>query len=81
MSLHYVWQYELTHVVRPRADTIQMAFVNRIQPRDEVDEVALINFPEDFIKSMNDFAKGWVIVLKSCGAHVLGEHVEAGGLN
>ena len=81
MSLDYIWQYELTHCVRPRADKIHVAFVNRIQPRDEVDDVALIHLPEDIVKRMNHFCKRGIVVVKTRTAHVLGEHVEAGGLN
>jgi hypothetical protein len=58
-----------------------VAFVNRQQPRDKVDCVALIDFPEYVIKRANNFGTGGVIILKACTAHILGEHVEASELN
>lgn len=47
------------------------------EPREEVDGVALVDVPEDFVKVVDDAHEFGVVIVKADRAHVAGEHVGA----
>lgn len=56
-----------------------MAGVEGQEPGQEVDRVAVVDVPEDLVEGAYDSRERRVVVGEACTAHVLGEHVGAGG--
>jgi len=58
-----------------------MYLIHGEEPGEEVDGVALVDVPEDLVKVLDDAHEVGVVVVKALGAHVVGEHVGARGLD
>lgn len=77
-TLDYSAKNEASYVRRPVVKTIHVLRVERAQPRQEVDRVALIYVPKYLVEGPDDSAELLVSVAEPRRAHVAGEHVREG---
>lgn len=72
---HYV-----SNVIRPPSQLVHVSREERVQPREEVNRMTLIDFIEDFVEVSHHGFEMLVFVVKASGAEVLNEHVCKGTL-